>query len=117
MASSSVAASATRWALKTRASWRMSPTPRLGLGFELLQPLGGETESPCVLFGVREHALGHVGKPERPPKRIPHLTIDPRALADLARTEGRRPEPISRPTGSSSLIARRFYRARVKEGS
>jgi hypothetical protein len=26
------------------------------------------------------------------------------------------PKPIRRPTGSSSLIARRFYRARVKEG-
>ena len=71
--------------------------PGSGLGLELLQPLGGETQSPCVLFGVREHALGHVGKAERPPKRIPHLAVNPRAHADLARAEGRRPEADQAP--------------------
>jgi hypothetical protein len=66
---------------------------RSGVGFELLEPFGREAQSACVILGVGKDALGHVGKPERSPKRIPHLAVDACNLADLGWAEGRRLEP------------------------
>ena len=97
MASSSVAASAARWALNTRLLQDQLQRLGSGVGCELLESLGREAQSPCVLIGVGEHPFGHVGKAERAPERIPDLAVYACLLADLARTERRRPEANQAP--------------------